>query len=398
MPASPPDSSDSLPPSATPSSEGSALPLPRAAAPPLAWRTNLWLFVATIGSVFATFWNPHEPARAAALHAGQFTAALLGILLSHEFGHFIAARIHKVDATLPFFIPLPILSPFGTMGAVIRMRSVIPTRRALLDIGAAGPLAGLVVAIPLYAWGAARSHVVPVDAAGVGLELGNSLLLRLLDRWFAPPVPEGMDLLLSPVAFAAWAGMFVTMINLLPVGQLDGGHVAFSLFGPKQNRIAHWVHRSMLAFFFVSVASFGARDLRSGLTLSYLGRHVNDSLFWLVWFEVLAVLGSVSGPPRGSEGGVRPLGTRTRLFATVGLALLAGVLRDSASAIVWIAWFAGLGLLIAMEARWGVLRESSTLLDHPPTGARPLALGRAVIAVVTLALFALLFMPTPISM
>ena len=101
-----------------------------------------------------------EPRRAALAHAAQFTGALLAILLAHEFGHYIAARLHKVDASLPFFIPLPILSPFGTMGAVIRMRSVIPTRRALFDIGAAGPLAGLALAIPLYAWGVAHSEVV----------------------------------------------------------------------------------------------------------------------------------------------------------------------------------------------------------------------------------------------
>ena len=98
----------------------------------------------------------------------QYTASLLAILLAHEFGHYIAARIHKVDASLPFFIPLPLLSPFGTMGAVIRMRGVIPTRRALLDIGAAGPLAGLALAIPLYAWGVAHSQVVPIDGSLAG--------------------------------------------------------------------------------------------------------------------------------------------------------------------------------------------------------------------------------------
>src|SRR5262249_11230754 len=160
-----------------------------------------------------------------------------------------------VDASLPYFIPMPLLSPFGTMGAVIRMRGVIPTRRALLDIGASGPLAGLFFAIPMYVWGAAHSRVVPAAGAGV-VELGDSLLLRLLDRIGAPTIPEGMELELSPVAFAAWAGMFVTMINLLPVGQLDGGHVAYALLGPRQNKFAQTVHRSMLAFFFVSLGSY----------------------------------------------------------------------------------------------------------------------------------------------
>jgi membrane-associated protease RseP (regulator of RpoE activity) len=288
------------------------------------------------------------------------------------------------------------------MGAVIRMRGTIPTRRALLDIGAAGPLAGLALAIPLYAWGAAHSRVVPLDALaaeGGHVELGNSLLLRLLDGWFAPPVPDGADLLVSPVAFAGWAGMFVTMINLLPVGQLDGGHVAFALFGPRQNRIAQWVHRSMLVFFFVNLGSFVARDVRAGLGFWHLGRHVNNSMFWLVWFEVLAVLGALAAPvSRPAEGGEARLNMRTRVFSVLGLALLAGVFHDKTSPVLWVAWFSGLGVLIAMEARWGVLRSSSQLLDHPPTSSQRLTLGRAVVAIVTLAFFALLFMPTPFAL
>ncbi len=401
MPALPPDSSDSPPPSVTHSSSDgaeTALTAPAAAARPLAWRTNAWLFAATVVSVLVTQWDPSEPRPVAMMHAGQFTGALLAILLAHEFGHYIAARLHKVDASLPFFIPLPILSPFGTMGAVIRMRSVIPTRRALFDIGAAGPLAGLALAIPLYAWGAAHSQVVSLDTAGTGLQLGDSLLLRLLDRIFAPPTPTGTDLMLSPVAFAAWAGMFVTMINLLPVGQLDGGHVAFALFGPKQNRIAQWVHRSMLVFFFVSVVSFCARDVRAGLGLGHLGRHVNSSLFWLIWFEILAVLGTLSQGGRPRDEGASPLDLRTRGFATLGLAVLAGVLQDRSSPAPWLAWFLGLGVLLTMEIRWGALRASSTVLDHPPTGAKPLGRGRAILAVITLAFFALLFMPTPIGL
>jgi membrane-associated protease RseP (regulator of RpoE activity) len=401
MPALPPDSSDSPPPSATPStsSEGQEVAVtPVAAARPFAWRTNAWLFAATVASVFITQWDPSESRRAAFTHAAQFTGALLAILLAHEFGHYFAARVHKVDASLPFFIPLPILSPFGTMGAVIRMRSVIPTRRALFDIGAAGPLAGLALAIPLYAWGAAHSDVKSLEVTGAGLQLGDSLLTRLLDHFFAPPVPAGTDLELSPVAFAAWAGMFVTMINRLPVGQLDGGHVAFALFGPRQNRIAQWVHRSMVVFFFVSVASFCARDVRAGVGLGHLGRHVNSSLFWLIWFEVLAVLGSLSQPRRERDDGPSPLDLRTRGFATLGLAVLAGLLQERSSVTPWIAWFLGLGVLLTMEARWGVLRASSTVLDHPPTGAQPLGVGRAVLAIVTLAFFALLFMPTPIGL
>jgi membrane-associated protease RseP (regulator of RpoE activity) len=333
--------------------------------------------------------------RIAVLQAAQFTGALLGILLAHEFGHFIAARIHKVDASLPFFIPLPLLSPFGTMGAVIRMRSVIPTRRALLDIGASGPLAGLALAIPLYAWGAAHSQIVALDSLEGGMQLGDSLLLRVLDGWCAPHVTPGTDLLLSPVAFAAWGGMFVTMINLIPVSQLDGGHVAFALFGTRQNRFARWVHRSMLAFFFVSLTSFLFRDIRAGLGLWHLGRHVYNSVHWLAWFEMFAILGELTSRRSASDPGGASLGIRTRAFATLGLTLLAGTLHDNHSVVVWTAWFAGVSMLLLMEARWGALQPSSALLDHPPTGPAPLKFGRSVVAIVTLVFFALLFMPTP---
>jgi membrane-associated protease RseP (regulator of RpoE activity) len=399
MPSLHSDSTGSPPPSVTSSADSTDTALGRVRSGPLAWRANAGLFVATVGSVFATFfltsvWNG-DASRTAVVGAAQFTSTLLAILLAHEFGHFVAARRHRVDASLPYFIPLPLLSPFGTMGAVIRMRSVIPTRRALLDIGAAGPLAGLALALPLYAWGAAHSRVMPFD--GQGAELGDSLLLRLIDGYVAPPVPAGMALFLSPVANAGWAGLFVTMINLLPVGQLDGGHVAYALFGPRQNRLARWVHHSMLVFFFVSVASFAARDVHAGFGLWRLGRHVGNSIFWLVWFEVLAILGSITSraPARTNSDG---LTVRVRVLATLGLVLVASVLHDRSSPVLWASWFAALAVLLVMEARWGALRDGSRLLDHPATGPTPLRFGRIVIAIVTLAFFALLFMPTPFAL
>ena len=331
--------------------------------------------------------------RASLVSGAEFTATLLAILLAHEFGHFIAARLHRVDASLPFFIPLPVLSPFGTMGAVIRMRGTIPTRKALLDIGASGPIAGLVLAIPLYAWGVTRSQ--PIALEGPTSSLGESVVLRLLDHFFAPTVPEGMDLLLSPIAYAAWVGMFITMINLLPVGQLDGGHVAYALFGPKQDKIALFVHRSLLAFFFVSVASFLLRDVRIGIGFARFGLHVGNSLFWLVWFQVLAVLGMLSSKERPRPG--EHVSIATRLVSVLGLALIAALGQTRANPIVWVAWLCGLGFLLAMEIKWGTLRKHA-LFDHPPTGSAKLGPGRTAIAVVTLALFALLFMPTPMSM
>jgi membrane-associated protease RseP (regulator of RpoE activity) len=395
------------------------------------WRANLGLFIATACSVFITgvlnFPTEIEPPKdegfvdglkhafaslnhGSLVHGAQFAGTLLTILVAHELGHYIAARIHKVDASLPFFIPMPLLSPFGTMGAVIRMRGVIPTRRALLDIGASGPLAGLAFALPLYAWGVAHSHAIPASPDHL-VELGESVLIKALDRLFAPGVPDGMTLVYSPVAFGAWGGLFVTMINLLPVGQLDGGHVAYALFGPKQDRYAQLVHRAMLAFFCVIVVGHLGRDLSAGRSLSVtlLGRHIGNAVFWLVWFQMLAVLGTLAsrargaGPARsladedeGRDPAAGALTIRTRIIATVGLVVLASMAREHTSWLLVGGFFVGLGMLVAMEIKGGVLRRHD-LLDHPPTGAAPLDGKRKAIAIATLVIFALLFMPEPFS-
>ncbi len=374
--------------------------------PKLRWRAHLVLFLATLvsvlvtgvfyqgdGQTFATFFTRH-----ALSQGGQFAATMLTILVAHELGHYVAARLHKVDASLPYFIPLPILSPFGTMGAVIRMRGVIPTRRALLDIGASGPLAGLVFAIPLYAYGVAHSDVVAVAIDGKGgMQLGESILLKLLDHFFAPALAPAMDLRLSPIAFGAWGGLFVTMINLLPVGQLDGGHVAYALFGAKQDRTAQVVHRAMLAFFFVVIFGHVARDVSAGLGLHRLGHHLANSLFWLVWFQVLAILGLLGARGRGEEAKPGTFTIRMRLIALAGLIGLAWLAEDNATPMLPLAFFVGLALLVAMEVKGGVLRPND-ILDHPATGPEPLDRTRAVVAVLTLVFFVLLFMPQPFSM
>lgn len=374
----------------------------RAAPAPLAWGRNLQLFLATVASVFFTYVYVRAESRGGGLlereglvEGAMFAGSLLTILVAHELGHYVAARIHRVEASLPYFIPLPIVSPFGTMGAVIRMRGTIPTRRALLDIGAAGPLAGMVFAIPLYLWGVAHSAVVPVD--GDAVQLGESLLLKLLDRLAAPPLQPGSDIMLSPVAFGAWGGMFVTMINLLPVGQLDGGHVAYALFGPKQDRYAKVVHRAMLAFFFVAIAGHLARDVASGVSVRFLGRHLANATVWLVWFQLLAILGLLAARGRGEEPKPGTLTVGVRVVATFGLVTVASLARAQPGWVAPLAFFGGLAVLLAMEVKGGALRPND-LLDHPPTGAAPLDPTRKAVAIVTLLLFVLLFMPEPISM
>jgi membrane-associated protease RseP (regulator of RpoE activity) len=192
--------------------------------------------------------------------------------------------------------------------------------------------------------------------------------------------------------------MLVTMINLLPVSQLDGGHVAYALFGPKQDTYARNIHRAVLVFFFVSLGSYVVRDLRVGFGLVRFGHHVGNSIVWLVWFEVLAILGtfaSKSMPNR--EHDASAVGTRTRIFAIASLVALAMIGEQYNRPIIWAAWCVLLVLTLAMERRSGVLRPHD-LLDHPPTGAAPLGAGRKAIAILTLAMFVLLFMPTPFEL
>lgn len=389
--------------------------VPAAVAKP-AWRLNAVLFVATLAAVFVTALDQNKDkgeslglamSHGTYVKAFEFVGSIMLILVAHELGHYIAARIHKVEASLPFFIPMPFLSPFGTMGAVIRMRGTIPTRRALLDIGASGPLAGMVFAIPLYIWGVQHSEIIPFSGPADAnmVELGESVLVKVLDHFFVPNIPDGMTVNYSPVAFGAWGGMFVTMINLLPLGQLDGGHVAYALFGPRQDKLAITVHRAMLVFFGVIVAGHVMRDVSAHrvLTVAVFSAHIANALFWLVWFQVLSILGTLARPrpaeneEEGEEAERTPMLTwRTRVFAMLGLAALASIGREHPSLPILGSFIGGLGLLIAMEIKGGVLRKHE-LLVHPPTGPEPLDTKRKVVAIFTLVLFALLFMPEPFS-
>lgn len=186
-----------------------------------------WLNIALFGATVATtilFGGP------------EFAAWFLAILLFHEFGHFIFARRHHIDASWPFFIPAPNI--LGTFGAFIQLRSPIRDRVALFDMAVAGPLAGFVVSVIALFVGLSQSIVVgPEDAEG-GIILGESLLFQGIASLVIPGIGEEQNIMLHPVAFAGWAGLLVTMFNLLPMGQLDGGHIAYALWREKQHLIA----------------------------------------------------------------------------------------------------------------------------------------------------------------
>jgi membrane-associated protease RseP (regulator of RpoE activity) len=250
-----------------------------------------------------------------------FAASLLAILLAHEFGHYLAARYHRSEVTLPYFIPFP-FSPFGTMGAFIQLKEPPKNKRILLDIGIAGPLAGLVVAIPLLLLGLYLSQIdrLPLFLAqgqAISLE-GNSILYLLMKyiafgnwlpapatfgnvnpliywlRYFftGQPIPYGaVDVILHPVAWAGWAGLLITALNLIPAGQLDGGHLLYALFG-KRSRI-------LLPFILVALIILGT--VWSG---------------WWLWAFLIFLLGRSHAEPLDQ---ITPLDPGRKALAVLGL-------------------------------------------------------------------------------
>ncbi len=241
------------------------------------------LFVATCGTTY--------------LAGGvYFAATLMTILVCHEMGHYVAARRYGLDVSLPYFIPLPPGITLGTLGAVIRMRAPISDRNQLLVVGAAGPLAGLVIAIPALVIGLQLSEVGVIPAEGA-LE-GNSILygltkLALFGQWLPS---DGIDVNLHPMAFAAWVGLLVTMINLIPIGQLDGGHVMRAWLDDRHERISAVLHRGLLA---VALLGGGvlftlARDSGMGARAA-LGYAALSVMPWLVWSLALTGMRSLSG-------------------------------------------------------------------------------------------------------
>ena len=250
-----------------------------------------------------------------------FAATLMGILACHEAGHYVVGKRRGVDVSLPLFIPMPPGVSLGTLGAVIRMKDPIHDRATLFDVGASGPIAGLVVAIPLLVVGLHLSPVVPIDP-DTSIE-GNSILYALIKyavfgRWLPG---DGVDVQLHPMALAAWVGLLVTAINLMPIGQLDGGHIARAALGDRHER---WSARLNIALPVVGIvvgSIMVAAALRAGKDLTGALWYAKDGVIpWALWALLLGVMRQRAGeyhPPVGEA----PLDGRRRIGAILMLVI-----------------------------------------------------------------------------
>ena len=225
-----------------------------------------------------------------------FSVSLLAILFSHEMGHYLACRYYKVDATLPYFIPAPPVFLAGTFGAFIKIRSAIPSRRALFDIGLAGPLAGFVVAVPLSIVGVLTVGPPVAPPQDYALYFNDPLLFRLIAKVAGTPLDRNSAI--NPYYMAAWIGLLVTSLNLMPVGQLDGGHGTFALFGGR-------AHRMIGRIAFVTMA-----------VLALLGFWLHGSPSGFLYAVLLAV---VMRLPHPQPALMEPLGTKRIAIAIVTL-------------------------------------------------------------------------------
>jgi len=271
-------------------------------------RLHLFLFGATLvtTTLAGSFNAGIDPfASAFGFVAGlPFSLTLLTILLFHEFGHYTLARYHRIPTSLPYFIPGPPIL-VGTFGAFIRMNGMPRTRAALFDVGAAGPWGGMLIAVPAVMVGLALSEVHPLPVAGSlaeemggGITFGNSILFDVLSRVVLGVDPDEVTVILHPVALAGWFGLFVTFLNLLPVGQLDGGHVVYALFGR------------------------GHRMIARAVLLLVIGLGIYGWQGWLLWAVMLAFVLKVDHPD--TVDSITPLDPfrRGAAWATMAMFLL----------------------------------------------------------------------------
>jgi membrane-associated protease RseP (regulator of RpoE activity) len=278
---------------------------------PRLWWVNLLLLIATFatttayGAAITACFSAGQPFNSDLIWAGYqlmlqgnplvlkgllFSAPLLFILMAHEFGHYFACKRSGVSATLPFFLPSPFL--LGTFGAFIRIKSPIYRRQSLFDIGVSGPLAGFLALLPVLTLGIAWSKTIPHIAAAGDFVFGTPLLIRIVE-WIRFPQASPSDIALHPFAQAAWAGLLATAINLLPIGQLDGGHILYAMFGP--------LHKTLSKVFLAVL-----------LPMGYF------SVSWLFWALILFFLG-VRHPLVYDD---TPLDRARRIIGVVALLIL----------------------------------------------------------------------------
>jgi membrane-associated protease RseP (regulator of RpoE activity) len=285
------------------------------------WGRNLLLFVLTCASVFlvgaVTFVSIEGRGTFLLFdHAAglRLLFGIMSILTAHEMGHYLAARYYRVDATLPFFIPFPSL--VGTLGAFIRIRAPVPHRRALFDIGVAGPLAGFAVCLPVLWLGLQEATVQALDPDSGGIFLGEPLLFQWLATLVHGPIPDSMTLSVGPLGLAGWFGLFVTALNLIPVGQLDGGHVTYSLLLKR----AHTISR---VGWWVCVA------------LVYFGPN------WILWAVLLRVLGR-RHPPTMNDA--PPVGRGREIVGLISLFVFVVCFVPNPIVFSWPDFFEAVGL------------------------------------------------------
>ena len=269
-----------------------------------AW-VNALLFVATVATTtlfgslhyegFVSDFDGVAQSPVLLWHGLWYSVTILAILGAHEFGHYFACRYYRVDASLPYFLPAPFLT--GTLGAFIRIRQPIPTKRMLFDIGVAGPIAGFVVAVPALFVGLSLSRVLPLPEDFVGLSLGEPLLFRFAAWSIWGSAPDGFSLNLLPVAFAAWFGLLATALNLFPIGQLDGGHISYAALGGRSTLVTVTAALSVVLLTFQSSS-------------------------WIAWAVLMVVMLVAFGPrhPRTLDHHV-PLDDNRRLIAIAALAI-----------------------------------------------------------------------------
>jgi len=329
----------------------------------------------------------------------RFGLSLLAFLTVHEFGHYIAARHHKVDTSLPYYIPLPLVL-WGTLGAVIRIREPIPTTRKLFDIGAAGPLAGFVVALGLLVFGLATlpppeylldlpgheglkafiraegtfpaEMPAEMSGTGTGIVAGQTLLYWALSQFF-PNVPPMYEIYHYPFLFAGWLGLFFTALNLLPVGQLDGGHVLYALVGPKWHaRLA----RGFVVVLLISGAIGFMDDVAPEIEQLY---ELTSGYSWVILAGILYLF--LRRVFNGEHRMILPV-----LGGIVAITWLAGLMGPVASRFGYYGWFV-FGILVVFLVR----------IDHPPVlYTEPLTPRRRALGVLCIVIFFLCFSIRPL--